>query len=100
MGSGEVKVWDAHTGQELLTLRGHSAQISSVAFSPDGKRLASAAGWSGAVKVWDAQTGEELLNLKVDGWVGSLAFSPNVHWLAGDPDGTVTIWDATPPPQK
>ena len=35
-----VKVWDAQTGQELLTLKGHIAPVMSVAFSPDGKRLA------------------------------------------------------------
>ena len=37
-----VKLWDAATGQELLTLKGHTASVNSVAFSPDGKRLASA----------------------------------------------------------
>jgi WD40 repeat protein len=98
MGSGEVKVWDVQTGRELLTLQGHPAQISSVAFSPDGKRLASAA--SGTVKVWDAQRGQEVLNLKVGGRTNRLAFSPDGHWLAGDPGGTVTIWDATPLPEK
>ena len=39
-----MKVWDAQTGQELLTLKGHTGRVRSVAFSPDGKRLAGAAG--------------------------------------------------------
>ena len=55
--AGEAKIWDAETGQELLTLKGAQG---GVAFSPDGKRLAS------GTKVWDAQTGQELLCLKGD----------------------------------
>jgi WD40 repeat protein len=99
-GPGEVKVWDIQTGQELLTLKGHPDPISGLAFSPDGKRLVSANAAGGTVKVWDAQTGQELLNLKVGGHVNSLAFSPDGHWLASDPNGTVIIWDATPLPEE
>jgi WD40 repeat protein len=50
-----VKVWDAQTGQELLTLK-HIDNVTSVAYSPDGKRLASAS-WDNTLKVWNAQTG-------------------------------------------
>ena len=66
-------MWDAQTGQELTTFKGHTGAVYSVAFSPDGKRLAcGSATWdstkrvygAGEVKVWDVQTGRELLVLK------------------------------------
>jgi WD40 repeat protein/serine/threonine protein kinase len=47
-----VRVWDAATGQELLTLK-HAGMGMTVGFSPDGRRLASAS-FGGGVKVWDA----------------------------------------------
>ena len=53
-GSGDntLKVWDAATGQEQLTLKGQKDLVTSVAFSPDGKRIVSASGRE--LKVWDA----------------------------------------------
>jgi WD40 repeat protein len=58
---GKAKVWDAQTGQELLSFEGHATSVFKVAFSPDGKRLATVSG-DQTVKVWDAQTGQELLS--------------------------------------
>jgi WD40 repeat protein len=90
-----VRVWDAGTGQELLTLR-HSNQVESVAFSPDGTRLASWS-WGGPVKVWNARTGEELRTLKghING-VKSVAFSPDGTRLASaGHDNTLKVWDVS-----
>jgi WD40 repeat protein/serine/threonine protein kinase len=87
-----VKVWDAQTGQELLSLK-FMGYGGCVAFSPDGKRLASSSQVNdGTVKVWDAQTGQELLSLK--GGSQNLAYSPDGKRLASDGRGGVKVWDA------
>ena len=43
-GNGTVTLWDAATGQEMLTLKGQLGRVNSVSFSPDGRRLATASG--------------------------------------------------------
>jgi WD40 repeat protein len=48
-----LKVWDARTGQELLTLDGICGLSNGVAFSPDGRRLVGR-GRDGRVKIWNA----------------------------------------------
>jgi WD40 repeat protein len=60
----DITLFDAATGQELRTLKGHTQAVSSLDFSPDGKRLASASN-DETVKVWDTTTGRELLMLGV-----------------------------------
>ena len=77
-----MKIWDSATGKELFALKGHAGEVSSVAFSPDGQRLASASD-DQTVKIWDSATGKELFALKGHaGEVMSVAFSPDGQRLA------------------
>jgi WD40 repeat protein len=80
---------------DLHTFTGHTALVASVAFSPDGLRLASAS-YDGTVKVWDSATGQESLTLKGHtGEVNSVTFSPDGQRLASaSSDQTVKVWDA------
>jgi eukaryotic-like serine/threonine-protein kinase len=99
---GIVRLWDTATWGQIARLRGHSACVWGLAFSPDSRRLASAAGVyfsnKGEVKIWDAVTGQELITLGGPncGFFG-VAFSPDGRLLAtASRDGIVRIWDGTP----
>jgi WD40 repeat protein len=75
---GEMKIWDVTTGKLLLTVPGHEGRMVCVAFSPDGKRLATGSPDT-TVKIWDAQTGEELRTFR--------GHSQQVHCVAFSRDG-------------
>src|SRR5262249_6828467 len=98
---GDVKLWDALNGEEILTFKGHTKLVPSVAFSPDGQRLATCSE-DGTVKLWDTHTGQQTLTLTGHtGVVSHLVFSPDGHRLASNGgDGTVKIWDDTPLPEE
>jgi eukaryotic-like serine/threonine-protein kinase len=78
-----------------LTLLGHTGPVSSVAFSPDGKRIVTGS-HDGTAKVWDAEQGQEVLTLKGHtSLVNSVAFSPDgKRIVTGSWDRTARVWDA------
>jgi dipeptidyl aminopeptidase/acylaminoacyl peptidase len=99
-----IKLWEVpsarpegvlKTGKELTTLKGHTAGVSSVSYSPDGKTLASGSS-DHTVKLWDVKTGNELATLKGHtNAVHSVAYSPDGKTLAsGSSDHTIKLWEA------
>jgi len=81
-------------GPSPRSLKGHKGWVSSVAFSADGRMLASAA-YDETVLLWDVQTGQMIRELKGHkGSVSSVAFSADGQTLAsGAYDQTVRLWD-------
>ena len=71
---------------------GHVDDVTAVAWSPDGKRIA--AGSDDGVWVLDAVTGEELFSLECGRGVGLVAWSPDGSRIATASDGDVRVWDA------
>lgn len=89
-----VSLYSDARSQPPRTLEGHTEAVYSVAFSPDGKMLASSSRYD-SIKLWDTTTGEELPMLpQFNSPVYSIAFSPNGKMIAsGNGDNTITIWN-------
>ena len=109
-----AKVWDARSGAEVFTLKGHTDWVNSASFSPDGTRIVTG-GNDLMAKVWDARSGAEVLALKGHAsrligadipdvvmigdipfvGVNSASFSPDgARVVTAGGDGTAKVWDA------
>jgi hypothetical protein len=102
---GTVRLWEVLTGKEMLTLRGLKGRPEVLAWSPDGRRIASGEFRTNlgdpyveqTVVVWDTLTGKEVATFggfKTD--VSSLTFSPDgTRLVAGLRDTTILTWDVS-----
>ena len=101
-GTTEIKVWNVGTGKAEATLGGYKAGICSLAFSPNGKIIASGSGTlyrgfnfhAGEIKLWNLAAKKELATIvSHKDIVSCLAFSPDGKILAsGSTDSTVKLW--------
>ena len=105
---GNSRIWDRGTHAALLLPTNATvvdrfspdggnefaeSLAQSMAYSPDGRQLATARTSDNVAHVWDAQSGTELLRLQHDGVVLAVAFSPDGQYIAtGSADGSTRIW--------
>src|SRR5438552_2474111 len=89
-----VKIWDARSGQEVLTLKGHTTSVQSVAFSPDGTRLASGS-LDKTMKVWDARIDLPIIRLRGHtAEVVRVSFNTDGSRIVSqDADGKTLVWN-------
>ncbi|MBX3411621.1 MAG: hypothetical protein KF708_02795 [Pirellulales bacterium] len=99
----QISLTEGIEGGERHKLPGHSDQLNWVRFSPDGRLLASAGGYTfdqftfrgGEIRLWDVATGKLLVSIdQLKAAIPCLAFSPDGRRLAAASfDGTVCVWD-------
>ncbi len=91
---GPVRIYALPSGKELVTPTEYPRQLSSLAWSWDGKWLAGG-DWDGAVQVWDTTTGSELAHFIVidSNVVWSVAWSTDEQLLASLGGDTILLWD-------
>ena len=92
---GEIILWDVATGVEIrqFTGLGDTIWLTSITFSPDGRRLLAGDG-SGEIMVWDTLTGEEIRRYEMPvGAVNTVAFSHDGQMILASGDAGTFLWE-------
>jgi WD40 repeat protein len=93
-----IRVWDALSGEEILTMEGHKDAVHSIAVSHDGQWIVSGS-HDCSIRLWNASSGSEVLPRPLQGHtdaVSSVAFSPDgTRIVSGSHDKTIRVWCAS-----
>jgi WD40 repeat protein len=92
---GRVQLWDLSTGQKRVLAAENQREVRALAFTPDGRRLASA-GVGQIIRLWDPVTGYQLMTLTGQrAAINGIAFAPDGKTLASAAhDGVIQLWQA------
>lgn len=96
--NNSIYIWEVATNKQIGSpLVGHTSYVSSIAYSPDGKRIISGSS-DHTIRIWDATTGKQI-GEPMEGHtdtVACVAYSPDgKHIISGSYDHTIRIWDAS-----
>src|SRR5262249_37902521 len=96
-GAGVLRVWDWQNSKQVSAGEGHTQAITAVAWSPNGKRVATSS-FDGTVRLWDPATGKELKKLTGHAGAEGVAWTPDGKRVVSagiDADLSIRVWDAT-----
>ncbi len=93
-GDGTIRFWDTHTGEQKHIITGHTDNVSSMIFHPDGKHIVC--GYEeGTIRYWDISTRQQVKTLdRFMNSVSGLVFTPDSKTIVGGVDNSVHIWNA------
>jgi WD40 repeat protein len=88
-----IKIWSINTGKLMATLTGHEHAIGELAFSPNGKLLASVS-YDKTLKIWDTISYKLLQSIQEDEEIETVTFSRDSRYIVTGSSTAIKIWDS------